>query len=301
MGNNNHKTLIFSQHGMIDDNQAMAALAYQVAHPNSQIIAPSLDFLDTIFNLNSLIDQVEKIVSLNLHKYSDLPVRIIATSLGGIIWIEVLDRNAEWCQKVESLVLLGSPIGGSDVARIVDPFGLGIGMAKYLGQDRRAMAEAITKRIPTLVIAGNIRNGHDGIVTKQSTKLAYSHFICLDGVNHADLRRHPAVIREIREFWSKPRTPLSAVPNNLTAQLIQYFRAVPGITDTNERDFSNATLVFTFRNGTSIYTWKNLVGVNHIFIANDEGNCEYAALVGWIHTPSLQKAIDQAIKIFGRL
>lgn len=301
MNQNNQKLLIFSQHGMVDNNQAMAALAYQVAPPHAQVIAPRLDFMTTLFEINPLIEQVEKTVRRTWQKYPDFPMRIIATSLGGILWIEVLSRNREWCHKVESLILVGSPLGGSDVARILDPFGLGVGMAKHLGQNRRAMAEAIAKRIPTLVIAGNIGDGHDGMVTKQSTQLAYSYFLCLEGVNHADLRRHPAVIQGIREFWSKPRTPLSAVPNNLTAQLIQYFRAVPGITDTNERDFSNATLVFTFRNGTSIYTWKNLVGVNHIFIANDEGNCEYAALVGWIHTPSLQKAIDQAIKIFGRL
>ncbi|MDY6900259.1 MAG: lysophospholipase, partial [Cyanobacteriota bacterium] len=182
--------------------------------------------------------------------------------------------------------------------RIVDPFGWGIGIAKHLGQNRRVLAEQITAKIPTLVIAGNIAGGGDGTVPIESTKLKHAHFICLDGVNHVALQTHPAVVKAIQKFWSQPRESLSAPEDNLISKLIEHFRTVPGITDASHRNFSSAETIFSFANGTNIRTWKNIVGVNHIFIASKHGQCEYAAFVGWIHSTCLQEAINVAIKSF---
>lgn len=226
------------------------------------------------------------------------PARIIATSLGGVIWVEVLSRHPEWWKRFESLVLLDSPIGGADLARIVDPFGWGVGMAKYLGQSRRILAEQITAKIPTLVVAGNTTGRGDGTVPIEFTKLKHAHFICLDGVSHTALRTHPAVVKVIREFWSHLREPLPASEDSLISKLIEHFRSVPGITDASERDFPRATTIFSFSDGTSIRAWTNLVGVKHIFIANKHGKCEYAAFVGLIHSTGLQRAIDIAIQSF---
>ena len=97
--------------------------------------------------------------------------------------------------RFESLILLGVPIGGADLARIINPLGWDIGMAKHLGKNRRILAEQITAVIPTLVVAGNTT-------------------------------------------------------------------------------------------------------VKHIFIANKDGKCKYAAFVGWIHSAALVEAIDVAIKSF---
>jgi hypothetical protein len=160
------------------------------------------------------------------------------------------------------------------------------------------LAEQITVKIATLVVAGNTTGGGDGTVPIESTKLKYAHFVCLDGVTHPGLRTHPAVARVIQEFWSQPRKPLPAPTETLVSKLIAHFRAVPGITDASERDFARAKIVFSFPEGTSIRTWNNPLGVAHVFIANSYGKCEYAAFVGWVHTAGLQKAIDRAIQSF---
>ncbi|MBD2327146.1 lysophospholipase [Alkalinema sp. FACHB-956] len=299
MASSNHiKLILFSQHGMTDNNRAMGSLAHTVAPPQSYVVAPSLGFIQTHFEIEPLIGKLEQIAEQALLQYPGIPIRIIATSLGGVLWVEVLSRHPDWWERCESLVLLGSPIGGADLARIIDPFGWGIGMAKYLGQNRRILAEQITAQIPTLVIAGNTSGGDDGTVTIESTKLKHAHFIRLDGVSHPALRTHAAVVKVIQEFWSQPRQPLPAPEDNLISKLIEHFRSVPGITDASEKDFPRSKPIFSFTDGTSIRTWTNVVGVNHVFIANHYGKCEYAAFVGWIHSSDLQQAIAVAIQSF---
>ena len=291
---NQPKLIIFSQHGMSDTNHAMKSLAHNVAPPHSHIVAPNLGFIQTHFEIEPLIQKVERSAAQAFAQYPDLSARIMATSLGGVIWVEVLSRHREWWSKIESLVLLGSPIGGADLARIIDPFGWGIGMAKHLGKNRRPLAEQITAVVPTLVVAGNIDS--DGTVTTESTKLKYAHFVCLNGVSHPALRFDPAVAKTIQEFWAKPREPLPAPEITLISELITHFRAVSGITDANSRDLRHAKTKFSFADGTSLHTWKNIFGVDHIFISNSDGECQYAGFVGWVHSAGLKRAIGKAIE-----
>jgi hypothetical protein len=248
--------------------------------------------------IEPLIGKLDRIASQALADYPEPPARILATSLGGVLWIEVLARHPEWWERFESLVLLGSPIGGADLARIVDPFGWGIGMARHLGRSRRALAEQITAAIPTLVVAGNVTGGGDGTVPIEATKLRHAYFVCLDGVSHPALKTHPAVVRAIQDFWSQTRTPLPPPEESLITRLIQHFRSVPGITDASERHFRLARTAFTFADGTTIRTWTNLARVNHVYIADQQGRCQYSAFVGWIHSRELQEAIDVAMQSF---
>ena len=292
------KMILFALHGLIDNNQNMGSLAHQVAPNQTHVVAPNLGVINTLFEIEPLITNVEQIAEQTFKEYPDLPARIIAHSLGGVLWVEVLSRHPEWWQYVESMILLGSPIGGADLAKIIDPFGWGIGISKYLGKNRRILAEEIAAKIPTLVVAGNSTGGGDGTVPIDSTKLKYAYFICLDGVDHPGLRNHPAVVKTIQDFWSEPRSPISTLEDSLVSKLIEHFRSVPGITDASQRDFSMSKKVFSFADGTSIRTWKNSVGVDHIFIANKYGKCEYAGFVGWVHSIGLFIATDMAIKIY---
>lgn len=294
----NPKLILFSQHGMTDTNQTMGMLAHILTSPQFHVVAPNLGFVNTLFQIEPLIQAVEESAYQAFQQYPNLPARVIATSLGGVIWVEVLSRNPEWWGRIESLVLLGVPIGGADLARIVDPFSWGIGIAQHLGQNRRSLAEKITAVIPTLVVAGNCTGGGDGTVPLESTRLKYAHFVCLDGVTHPQLRDHPGVTKQIQEFWAQPRKPLPVPEPSLISDLIEHFRGVPGITDASERDFSRAEMVCTYHDGTSLRAWTNLVGVKHIFLANAVGKCGYSGFVGWIHSAGLEQAIDTAIKLF---
>lgn len=288
--------ILFSQHGMLDNNKAMGTLAHSLALPHFHVVAPTLGYVNTLFEIEPLIQAVEQSTDQTFKQYPDIPARIIATSLGGVIWVEVLSRHPEWWHRIQSLVLLGSPIGGADIARIIDPFEWGIGIAKHLGKNRRDLAEKITAVIPTMVVAGNITGGRDLMVTIESTKLKHAHFVCLDGVTHHQIQRHPAVVKVIQEFWSQPRTPLPVPEISLISELIKHFRSVPGITDASERGFPHTKTVFSFHDGTTVRVWTNLASVKHIFIANAYGKCEYAGFVGWVHSAGLDQAIDRVSK-----
>ncbi|MER3432220.1 MAG: hypothetical protein C4288_02000 [Leptolyngbya sp. ERB_1_1] len=198
------QTILFAQHGMTDLSgcQTIARLAYALDLKDTLIVTPEVHWLRTLFYLEPLIQSVEAVVVETLNKYPDVPIRIIATSMGGVLWAELLDRHPEWWARVHSLVLLGSPIGGSHIARRVDPFGWGIGIARDLAVDRSAIACQIAEKIPTLVVASDCGYGHDGIVSVESTKVCGAEFVCLSGVSHPDLRIHPAVGEEILKFWA---------------------------------------------------------------------------------------------------
>ncbi len=45
---NQIKLILFSQHGMTDDNRAMSSLAHKVAPPQCCVIAPNLGFIQTM-------------------------------------------------------------------------------------------------------------------------------------------------------------------------------------------------------------------------------------------------------------
>ncbi|MCG9885068.1 MAG: lysophospholipase [Cyanobacteria bacterium] len=295
---NEIKLILFSQHGMTDTNQDMKALAHKVAPPQTQVVAPNLGFFQTCFAIEPLIRKLEITATKNLKTHPNIPIRIIATSLGGVLWVELLSRYPEWLTRCESLILLGSPLGGADLARIIDPFGWGIGMAKHLGKNRRLLAEAIAATVPTLVVAGNTDGGGDGTITVESTKLKYAHFTCLNGVSHPKLKTHPTVVKTIQEFWSKPRDVLPAPEESLISKLIELFRYTPGMTDANAKDFNKAEIAFRFKDGTTIRTWKNPLGVHHVFIANVYEQCEYSGFVGWVHSNDLKHAIKTAIQFF---
>jgi len=292
---------------MTDTNQTMAALARAVAPPHCLIVAPNLGYFKTLFQLEPLLSAVEQAAEQTWQRYPDRPARVLATSLGGVIWVELLTRHPNWLPRLESLVLLGSPLGGADLARIVDPFGWGIGIAKALGQNRRPLAEAIAAQVPTLVVAGNVTGGGDGTVPLEATKLQRAHFRCLEGVSHPALRYHPAVVQAIREFWSQPRQPLPAPEPTLLHRLIGHFRRVPGMTDASERDFTRARAIATYPDGTSVRTWTNPVGVPHVFIADGDGCCQYSGFVGWVHVAGFNEALrhlplqESALQPVGRL
>lgn len=199
------QTILFAQHGMTDLSgcQTIARLASALNLKASLIVTPEVHWFRTLFYLEPLIQTVQAVVSETLIQYPDLPIRIIATSMGGILWVELLDRHPEWWERVHSFVLLGSPVGGSHIARRVDPFGWGIGIARDLAIDRSAIARSIVAEIPTLVVASDCGSGHDGVVSVESTKIEGAEFVCLSGVSHPDLRIHSAVMKEIWQFWAR--------------------------------------------------------------------------------------------------
>lgn len=289
--------ILFAQHGWADNSQAIASLARAVATPNTHIITPDLGWIKTWIWIEPLIQQVEKLAINAIANHPNTPIKIIGHSMGGLIWLEILSRHPEWWLQVHSLVLVASPVGGADLARILDPLGMGIGMAKDLGLNRREIAELIAEVIPTLVIAGDIDNGSDGTITVQTTKFTYANFVCLPGLSHAVLKNHPDVVKTIKSFWANPPKPVDSEPD-LSVELVKRLRSIPGMTDAHRRDFYRSKLYLRFDDGSEIRTWNNFLQIAHVFVSDSEGQCLYAGFVGWIHTQDLRKTLVDIKKQF---
>ena len=289
--------VLFAQHGWADDSKAIASLARSLATPKTLIVAPDLGWIKTWLRIDPLIHKLEQLFLEILVRYPKIPIKIIGHSMGGLIWLEVLSRHPEWWSQVHSLVLIASPIGGADLARIFDPLGIGIGMARDLGINRREMAELIATAIPTLIIAGDIDNGSDGTITIETTKFSGAKkFICLPALSHAVLKNHPEVAATIQNFWTNPQIAVDEQETNFSSLLIQQIRLVPGITDAHRRDFYQSRAYIRFHNGITIRTWRNPLQVEHVFIGNNEGQCLYGGFVGWLHADGLRRTLEDIKK-----
>ena len=293
----NPSYLIFSQHGMVDTHQAMELLAKRNSDSNSRIIAPDLGFLNTLFNIEPLITKVETIAIREIQNYPDVPIRIIGCSLGGVIWTEILTRHPEWWPNVESWVLLGSPIGGAHLAKIADPLSLvGFAIAQDLGIDRRPLAEAIATQVPTLIVAGDSDSGSDGTVLVQTTQFKHARFVCVPGVDHPGLRFSEAVDREIQNFWAEDPKIIVLSEVRTIMETISQLRSVPGMTDAHPKDFDRSQPIATLKESTILRIWNNPLGVKHIFLENDRGECEFGGYVGWVHRDGLDRMIESVIR-----
>lgn len=292
LGKNSPDFLLFAQHGWADVGNDIGRLALALATPQTLITAPSLGLIKTFISIKPLIKQVEKITTEAINNHPETPIKIMGHSMGGLIWLEVLNRNPQWWDKVHSFVLIGSPVGGSDMARLIDPLSIGIGIAKDLGTNRRSIAEKIAQHIPTLSIASDLNSGSDGLVTVENTKFSYANFILISGMRHAAMKCHPNIVPIIQEFWLNPQIGLPPT-ENLVAKLIKRLQSVPGMTDASYRDFKQSHIVAKFPAGISIRTWNNPLRINHVFVADGEEKCLYAGYVGLIHTSELRKAIQE--------
>ena len=289
--------IVLAQHGWSDNGNDMGQFAKAMTTAETLVISPSLGLIQTYWRLEPLIRKLEKITIKALNQYPDLSLRMMGHSMGGLLCVELLYRHPELWHRIHSLVLIGSPIGGSNIARIIDPFGIGIGMARDLGQNRREIAAKIAQNIPTLAIAGDLGFGTDGLVTVDNTKFAYSKFICVEDGVHEALKRNRNLIPMIQEFWLNPQIS-DAPEDNLANRIIQRLQQIPGMTDTHYRNFERSQPYCIFPEGIEIRTWKNSAGVDHVFVADSAGKCLYSGYVGWIHATQLRQTLAELINYF---
>jgi len=273
--------ILFVQHGWADTyhdvNYLAQALVKESSSANIPVYTPDLGWINTWLTIAPLIDKVERIAVKAIAQYPNLPLRIVGHSMGGLIWLEVLNRHQEWWSKVHSLVLVGSPVGGSDLGRLFDPLRLFPLIARDLGTNRRPIAEAIASKIPTLSIIGDIGNHTDGTVPIGCSQFNYASLVYLDGLRHPTLKNHPRVAEAIRQFWNQP--VIATRPTDNAAQLIAKLRALD-LTETNSQNFRHSQVIKAYPDGTKLWTWKNCLQTIHIFISIKD-KCVYSAYDQW--------------------
>ena len=288
--NNRPECLLFAQHGWADTGNNIGRLIKSAADPQTKVIVPSLGLVKTFIRLEPLVQRLEQIASEEIERDRNLPIKIVGHSMGGLMWLEVLNRNPQWWHRVHSLILLGSPVGGSNLARIIDPLSWGIGTAADLGKNRRAMAEKIAQQIPTLSVASDIGMGTDGLVTVENTKFDYSNWILVSDIAHSAMRYHRQMIPVIQDFWTNPR--LGSLPAaSLKNQLVQRLRQIPGMTDSDYRHFERSPVIARLPEDLTLHQ-HNLWGIKQIYLAQQQ-KCLYAGYVGLVHGWGLHQTINE--------
>jgi hypothetical protein len=86
--------------------------------------------------------------------------------------------------------------------------------------------------------------------------------------------------------------------SEISTQVIEKLSNTPGITQADGRDFKRATPKFKLKDGTIIKTYKNPVGVNHVFLADRSGKMIFGGYVGWMHSGNLETTIAEIKRTF---
>jgi len=281
------QTLLFAQHGWADNNQAMQRFGETVASPGSLVIAPNLGYVRTWLRIEPLIEIAEHAAARALAEHPDARIRAVGHSMGGLIWIELLARHPDWLARTDRLALIGCPVGGAELAGLLDPLGLTIG--RDLKVDRREKAEAIAAAVPTLTIVGDLFGPHDGTVTHESARLTHARFVLTPAASHASLRHSPLVTRLVRAFFDEPAPPAT----DLDA-LVARLQAVPGIRAADPRLLRLASVALLLADGSTVRTLSTIFGLELVFVTDGEGRCIYAGALPGSSRAALRRALDEA-------
>jgi pimeloyl-ACP methyl ester carboxylesterase len=278
------ETILVAQHGWADNNRAMLAFGREVASPTTMVIAPNLGYRRTWLRMAPLVDTAEQAVEQALQEHPAAVLRIVGHSMGGLIWIELLTRRSDWLQRTDRLVLIGCPVGGANLAAILDPLGLTIG--RDLSVDRRALAEALTPSVPTLVIVGDLLGPHDGTVSHESARIANARFIRVPSSSHAGLRRSRWVTALVRAFLERAELP----PLDLDA-IVAQLQAAPRLRAVNGQMVQLASVRCMFEDGSTIRTLRLPGHAEIVFVIDGAGECRYAGGVPWRDRRDLEAAL----------
>jgi pimeloyl-ACP methyl ester carboxylesterase len=281
------ETLLFAQHGWADTNHAMQRFGETVAAPGSLVIAPNLGYIRSWLRIEPLIEIAEREAARALADYPHARIRIVGHSMGGLIWIELLTRHPEWLERTDRLALVGCPVGGAELAGLLDPLGLTIG--RDLKVDRREKAEAVAAAVPTITIVGDLFGPHDGTVSHESARLTNARFVLTPAASHAALRHSSVVTRLVRAFFEQPTPPAT----DLDA-LVARLQTVPGIRAADPFLLRLASLTLMLADGSTLRTLNVIPGVEVVFVSDGEGRCVYAGAVPWTSRPALRQALDEA-------
>lgn len=286
----NSPYILFVQHGWHDTSRRVYRLGQSLADKHTRVIAPNLGLLKTWWRIEPLIDQVEQIAIAAHQQHPESPWRIVGHSMGGLIWLELLQRHPEWWSHVDSVSLISSPVGGADLGRIFDPFCWGIGIARDLGTDRRQMAEQLARHIPMQTIASDYDGGSDGTVPTQCSQFRHAHYTQLSGIRHDNTKDHPAVISAIQTFW---HTLTDAAPTTDPVEdaIVSELQTIAGMTDAHRRDFGRATVWAQLTEGFTLRIWRHPLGIHHVFLADGQNRCRFAGFVGWPDTEGLYRGL----------
>jgi hypothetical protein len=91
---------------------------------------------------------------------------------------------------------------------------------------------------------------------------------------------------------------VNSYTTDVTQEAIAILETVPGITPAHHRDFKSSNPIIRLTDGATVRTWKNLLGVDHVFLADRNDRMVYGGYVGWIDSDRLNEAITRIRRDF---
>ena len=91
--------------------------------------------------------------------------------------------------------------------------------------------------------------------------------------------------------WGKPSIASDIKPT--TEKIVEILLDVPGMILTNPKYFNEAVPIFKLKEGNLLKLYKNLVGVDHVFLADNSGKMVFGGYVLWHHSEGLKLAIKR--------
>jgi serine/threonine protein kinase len=76
-------------------------------------------------------------------------------------------------------------------------------------------------------------------------------------------------------------------------KIINRLQTIPGMTLADPKDFPYSTPYILLENNIKINVWKNLAGVDHVFVTDPLGICRFAGYVGWIHSKKFYQILQK--------
>lgn len=74
---------------------------------------------------------------------------------------------------------------------------------------------------------------------------------------------------------------------------INILNSVQGIFPCHDRDFKWSRPIFVLKDGTVVKICKNGIGLDHMFLADNNGKLIYGGFVGWKSSNALKEAIEK--------
>lgn len=104
------------------------------------------------------------------------------------------------------------------------------------------------------------------------------------------------VIGVVQDLTEKPQ--VASDISDVGTQVVDKILNTPGITQCRGSHFKSATPKFKLKDGTIVKTYKNSVGVNHIFLADSSGKMLFGGYVSWLYSDDLKSTIAEIKETF---
>jgi hypothetical protein len=162
---------------------------------------------------------------------------------------------------------------------------------------------------PTGILGGLVVLGVTGLISETLAQISLEDFLIAIYCQRRQTEPQGKLIAEIDslslvdpQMKARLKTCVTdgcgcstTVENHLsetTQRAIAILEQVPGITKASPRDFDYSQPIIRLNDGSSLRTWKNLLGIDHVFLANRDEYMIYGGYVGWDHSEDLKRAIS---------